>query len=129
MDFLRSRQFLQALQQALEASELRDGDEKRFHGKGVLKAINQINQVISPHIASKSIEVIDQETLDNELINLDGTENKSHLGGNSILAVSIAVSKAAALSQGIALHEWIQSLATKIGIVKNRNKIPTPLLI
>ena len=71
-----------------EAHELRDGDKKRFMGKGVLKAVNNINTIISDHL--KGHDPDDQENIDNMLIKLDGTNNKERLGANAILAVSIA---------------------------------------
>ena len=71
-----------------EAHELRDGDKKRFMGKGVLKAVKNINTIISDHL--KGHDPDDQENIDNMLIKLDGTNNKERLGANAILAVSIA---------------------------------------
>lgn len=75
-----------------EALELRDGDE-RYHGKGVLKAVKNVNEIIKPAIINKKVNVLD---IDNIMIKLDGTENKSKLGANATLAVSLAVLKAAA---------------------------------
>lgn len=90
-----------------EAVELRDQDQKRFNGKGVLGAINNITNIITPKL--KGIEIIDQSAIDKIMIDLDGTENKSKLGANAILAVSIAATKAAASSTGkplfIHLHD------------------------
>src|SRR5688572_6771699 len=74
-----------------EAHELRDGDEKRFHGKGVLKAVGNINQVIGPQIVG--MDPSDQEGVDKKMIAMDGTENKEKLGANSILAVSQVIAK------------------------------------
>src|SRR6202165_2256832 len=71
-----------------EAVELRDGDPKRFGGKGVLKAVGNVNEVIAPKL--KRIDVLDQAEIDRVLIELDGTPNKSNLGANAILAVSLA---------------------------------------
>ena len=79
---------------AREAIELRDGDAGRYGGKGVLKAIENVNTEISEAILG--LEANEQAFLDNALIELDGTENKSRLGANATLAVSIAVAKAAA---------------------------------
>ncbi len=80
-----------------EAHELRDGDNKRFLGKGVLKAVENINKIISEHL--KGRDVSDQENIDNLLIKLDGTKNKERLGANAILAVSIAIYKAQNINQ------------------------------
>ena len=79
-----------------EAIELRDGDKNRYHGKGVLKALDNVKNVIRPNVIG--LDAYDQENLDSKLIELDGTENKSNLGANSILAVSLATAKAAAIS-------------------------------
>ena len=79
-----------------EAIELRDGDKNRYHGKGVLKALDNVQNVIRPNVIG--FDAYDQENLDSKLIELDGTENKSNLGANSILAVSLATAKAAAIS-------------------------------
>tara|TARA_B100000949_G_scaffold47223_1_gene40963 strand:- start:576 stop:1826 length:1251 start_codon:yes stop_codon:yes gene_type:complete len=80
-----------------EAHELRDGDNKRFLGKGVLKAVENINKIISEHL--KGRDVSDQDNIDNLLIKLDGTKNKERLGANAILAVSIAIYKAQNINQ------------------------------
>ena len=80
-----------------EAHELRDGDNKRFLGKGVLKAVENINKIISEHL--KGHDVSDQDNIDNLLIKLDGTKNKERLGANAILAVSIAIYKAQNINQ------------------------------
>ena len=77
-----------------EAVELRDGDKKRYLGKGVLKAVNNVNEVIAPELMGKNPE--DQNAIDMLMIKLDGTENKGKLGANAILGVSLAVAKAAA---------------------------------
>ena len=80
-----------------EAHELRDGDNKRFLGKGVLKAVENINTIISEHL--KGHDASDQENIDNLLIKLDNTKNKERLGANAILAVSIAIYKAQNINQ------------------------------
>ena len=80
-----------------EAHELRDGDNKRFLGKGVLKAVENINKIISEHL--KGHDVSDQDNIDNLLIKLDGTKNKERLGANAILAVSIAIYKVQNINQ------------------------------
>src|SRR3989338_431418 len=77
-----------------EAVELRDGDKNRFLGKGVLNAVKNVNEQIAPQI--KDVDPYDQSGIDKFLINLDGTENKSRLGANAILGVSMAVAKAVA---------------------------------
>ena len=89
---------------AREAIELRDGDANRYGGKGVLKAIENVNTEISEAVLG--LEANEQAFLDNALIELDGTENKSRLGANAILAVSIAVAKAAAEESGLPLYRY-----------------------
>ena len=86
-----------------EALELRDGDKSRFLGKGVLKAIAAVNGPIADALAGKDAK--DQATVDQIMIDLDGTENKSNFGANAILAVSLANAKAAAASKGMPLYE------------------------
>jgi enolase len=88
-----------------EAVELRDGDMKRFGGKGVLKAVAAVNGAIRDSVMGANIQ--DQAALDNRLIKLDGTEAKSNLGANSILAVSLAMAKAAAADQGLPLYRHL----------------------
>jgi enolase len=87
-----------------EAMELRDGDAKRFLGKGVLKAVENVNTEISEAIIGLDAE--DQAFIDRTLIELDGTENKSRLGANATLAVSMAVAKAAAEESGLPLYRY-----------------------
>src|SRR6266851_7386424 len=77
-----------------EAVELRDGDPKRFAGKGVLEAVKNVNEVIGPRLEGMSAE--EQIAVDYAMLDLDGTPNKSHLGANAILSVSMAVARAAA---------------------------------
>ena len=88
-----------------EAIELRDEDAKRFAGKGVLKAIENIHTLIAPDLAG--MDPTEQEKIDTRMIELDGTENKSHLGANAILGVSSAVLKAGALDSEKPLYEYI----------------------
>ncbi len=88
-----------------EAVELRDGDPKRFHGKGVLKAVHNINTVIAPAITG--MNVFGQRLIDQTMIALDGTENKATLGANAILAVSLAVAHAAANSERAPLYRYL----------------------
>ena len=79
-----------------EAVELRDGDKAKWGGKGVLKAVNNVNQVIAPAVIQKNLDVKDQAAVDAFLNSLDGTPNKGKLGANAILGVSLAIAKAAA---------------------------------
>jgi enolase len=88
-----------------EAVELRDGDRSRFLGKGVLKAVANVTDIIGPAVAG--MDAGNQRELDEALINLDGTENKGNLGANSILGVSMAVCRAAAASSGISLFQHL----------------------
>ncbi len=99
-----------------EAVELRDGDPKRFHGKGVLKAVSNVNEIISQKIVG--MDVTDQEGIDKVLIELDGTPNKGKLGANAILSVSAASARAAAKVKGQHLFEYLG----------NSKRLPTPLL-
>jgi len=101
-----------------EAVELRDGDKNRFNGKGVLKAVKNINEIIAPVLIGKNPE--NQKDIDNAMINLDGTENKSRLGANAILGVSIAAVKAAALNAGKPVFEYLKK--------ENETRIPLPFL-
>jgi enolase len=91
-----------------EAVELRDGDKKRFGGKGVLKAVANVNKIIAPKLKGKSPHA--QKEIDGLLIKLDGTKNKSRLGANAILGVSMAVCRAAALDSKIPLYAYIRKL-------------------
>lgn len=79
-----------------EACELRDGDKTHWAGKGVLKAVENVNGVIAPALIKEGIDVKDQSAVDSFLNKLDGTQNKTKLGANAILGVSMAVAKAAA---------------------------------
>ena len=88
-----------------EALELRDGDKKRYGGKGTLKAVDNVNNVISD--ALFGWDATDQKAIDAELLNLDGTPNKAKLGANAILGVSLAVAKAAANSLGLPLYRYL----------------------
>ena len=102
---------------SFEAHELRDKDKKRFFSKGVLSSVNLINTEIRETI--KGIDVREQKTIDNMLIELDGTANKSRLGANSILAVSIAVARAAAKFHNVPLFSYIGGI---------NNSLPTPMM-
>jgi enolase len=88
-----------------EAVELRDGDKKRYLGKGVLKAVENVNKIIAPDLAGKNPE--DQSSIDSLMIKLDGTENKGKLGANAILGVSIAVAKASAQNRGLSVFRYL----------------------
>jgi len=88
-----------------EAVELRDGDKSKYLGKGVLKAVTNVNTLINS--ALHGFDVLDQKGVDSLLIKLDGTENKSNLGANAILGVSLAVAKAASLESGLSLYRYI----------------------
>ena len=90
---------------AHEANELRDEDKKRFSGKGVLKAVRIVNEVIAESLEGANAS--DQTAIDQNLIELDGTENKSKLGANSILGVSLACAKAAAQVAGLPLFRYV----------------------
>jgi enolase len=100
-----------------EAIELRDGDKSRYLGKGVLKAVKNVNEVIKEKLIGES--VINQAKIDKMLIELDGTPNKGNLGANAILGVSLAVAKAAANLLGIPLYRYIGGTNAKV--------LPTPM--
>ena len=93
---------------SLEALELRDGDKARYLGKGVLIAVNNVNTVIAAALRGR--DATDQRAIDQVMIDLDGTENKSKLGANAILAVSLATAKAAADSKGVPLYQHFAEL-------------------
>lgn len=103
---------------ANEALELRDGDPARYFGKGVLKAVYNVNEIISPELIGKS--VLDQSLIDRIMIDLDGTDNKSRLGANAILAVSLAVARAAARSMDLPLYRYLGGT--------NANILPVPMM-
>ncbi len=103
-----------------EAHELRDGDKKRYHGLGVLKAIKNINGPIATALVGENI--LNQKKIDKKMIELDGTKNKKKLGANAILAVSLAVARAGALASGQELYEY---LAETFDFSK-KYKLPTP---
>jgi enolase len=94
-----------------EACELRDGDKSKWLGKGVTKAVANVNDVIGPALIKAAIDVKDQSKVDEFLKNLDGTPNKTKLGANAILGVSMAVAKAAAAEKGVPLYAHISDLA------------------
>lgn len=101
-----------------EALELRDEDPHRFFGKGVLKAVTNVNEVIAPALIG--MNVYEQSDIDRRMILLDGTDNKSRLGANAILAVSLAVAKAAAASLGEPLYRYLGSLTSHV--------LPVPMM-
>ncbi len=101
-----------------EAVELRDGDKGRYLGKGVLKAVANVNEIIAPEIVG--MEVIDQIGIDRAMIALDGTPNKAKLGANAILGVSMAVAKAAASVLGISLYQYLGGF--------NAKQLPVPMM-
>lgn len=101
-----------------EAVELRDGDKERYLGKGVLKAVENVNEVIAPAIIG--LDVTDQVGVDKTLIELDGTENKGKLGANAILGVSMAVAHAAADYLGLPLYQYLGGF--------NAKALPVPMM-
>ncbi|VFP81678.1 phosphopyruvate hydratase [Candidatus Erwinia haradaeae] len=105
-----------------EALELRDNDEKRFLGKGVMKAVDSINGLITKHIIGNDAK--DQSRIDQIMIDLDGTQHKSRLGANAILAVSLANAKAASASKGMPLYAHIAELVNNPG----QFSMPLPMI-
>ncbi|HBQ64777.1 MAG TPA: phosphopyruvate hydratase [Clostridiales bacterium] len=103
---------------AFEAVELRDGDKNRYLGKGVEKAVDNVNTLIAPEV--EGMNVFDQVAIDRAMIALDGTPNKSKLGANAILGVSLAVAKAAAETLGISLYQYIGGVNAKV--------LPVPMM-
>ena len=101
-----------------EAVELRDGDKKRYGGKGVLKAVENVNNVIAP--ALLGMHAHEQSIIDRKMIEMDGTKNKSKLGANAILGVSMAVARAAAASAGIPLYQYLGGAGAR--------RIPVPCM-
>ncbi len=105
-----------------EAQQLRDGDSARFFGQGVLKAVDAVNTVIAPKLVG--MEASEQQQIDKLMLELDGTQNKMKLGGNSILSVSQAVCKAAAKSSLLPLVLYIRQFISR---EKTEHRIPTPM--
>jgi len=103
---------------AFEAVELRDGDKSRYLGKGVLTAVQNVNEIIAPEIIG--MDATDQVTIDKIMIELDGTHNKGKLGANAILGVSLAVAKAAAESLDLPLYQYIGGTNAKV--------LPVPMM-
>ena len=104
-----------------EALELRDGDKKRYLGKGVLKAVSNVNQIIAPALLKQGLDAASQTEIDKFLIDLDGTEIKSKLGANAILGVSLAVCRAAADYFGLPLYQYLGGVNSKILPVPHMN--------
>jgi len=102
-----------------EAVELRDGDKARYLGKGVQKAVDNVNNIIAPALID-TFNVTDQVAIDRKMIELDGTENKSKLGANAILGVSMAVAHAAADMHGLPLYQYLGGF--------NAKQLPTPMM-
>ncbi|GAA5863846.1 hypothetical protein JCM3774_001176 [Rhodotorula dairenensis] len=94
-----------------EAVELRDGDKSKYLGKGVFKAVANVNDVLGPKLIEANLDITNQEAVDKLLIDLDGTPNKGKLGANAILGVSTAVAKAAAAEKGVPLYVHLADLA------------------
>ena len=103
---------------SFEAVELRDGDKSRYLGKGVLKAVENINKIIAKEL--EGMNVFEQAEIDKKLIEIDGTENKGKLGANATLGVSLAVAKAAANSLGMSLYKYIGGV--------NAKTLPIPMM-
>ena len=103
---------------SFEAVELRDGDKSRYLGKGVLKAVENVNKIIAKEL--EGMNVFEQAEIDKKLIEIDGTENKGKLGANATLGVSLAVAKAAANSLGMSLYKYIGGVNAKI--------LPVPMM-
>ncbi|KKQ95113.1 MAG: Enolase [Candidatus Woesebacteria bacterium GW2011_GWB1_43_14] len=109
-----------------EALELRDNDPKVYHGKSVYKAVQSVNQIIGPALVQLQIDPSKQDVVDKKIIELDGTKNKTKLGANSTLAVSVATTKAGAIVNNMSLHRWVSALAKSRGI-DAKPHIPTPM--
>ncbi|HQA57219.1 MAG TPA: phosphopyruvate hydratase [Acetivibrio sp.] len=103
---------------AFEAIELRDNDKNRYLGKGVQKAVDNVNNIIAPKV--EGMKVFDQVAIDNMMIGLDGTPNKAKLGANAILGVSLATAKAAAEALGLSLYQYIGGV--------NAKTLPVPMM-
>jgi enolase len=103
---------------AYEAVELRDNDKSRYMGKGVLKAVENVNNTIAPELIG--MDALDQVGIDQMMLELDGTPNKGNLGANAILGVSIAVAKAAAASLGQPLYQYLGGI--------NAKELPVPMM-
>ncbi|MFH1259756.1 MAG: phosphopyruvate hydratase [Elusimicrobiota bacterium] len=106
-----------------EALELRDGDKKRYLGKGVLKAVDNVNKTIAPLLIGKTI--VDQKNIDQAMIALDGTPTKAKLGANAILGVSLACARAGSVSNRLPLYEYLRQIFS----IRDQNYLlPVPLM-
>jgi enolase len=103
---------------AYEAVELRDGDKSRYLGKGVIKAVDNVNEIIAPELIG--LDALDQVLIDNHMIALDGTPNKAKLGANAILAVSMATARAASEALGVTLYNYLGGF--------NGKTLPVPMM-
>ncbi len=103
-----------------EAVELRDGDESRYGGKGVLQAVRNVNEVIAPQLLELEIDAREQVLIDQTLIELDGTDNKGNLGANALLGTSLAVAHAAADYLGLSLYRYLGGVNARI--------LPVPMM-
>ena len=105
-----------------EALELRDGDKEHYNGKGVLKAVWNVNNKIADVLIGN--DAADQRAIDQLMLDLDGTENKSKLGANAILAVSLAAAKAVAHAKGMRFYEYVAELAG----TADQMRLPMPMM-
>jgi enolase len=105
-----------------EALELRDGDTNRYCGKGVLKAVENVNVILAQALKGKNVD--NQEEIDELMINLDGTPNKSRIGANAVLGASIAVAKAAAVYRGIPFYRYLADRYLINGVLS----VPIPMV-
>lgn len=109
-----------------EALELRDGDKRRYQGRGVLKAVHNANRFIAP--ALRGMDAREQAAIDQRMIAIDGTPNKSRLGANAILAVSLATCRAAAIAESLPLYRWIEHLCTQAPGHSGTLSLPLPMI-
>ncbi len=108
-----------------EAIELRDDDDARYDGRGVLQAVENVNRVLAPELIGR--DPMDQMSIDQQLLDLDGSPQKSNLGGNALLGVSLAVAHAGAAARGIPLYRHFADLFNTAGIPVDRNKVEPKL--
>jgi len=109
-----------------EALELRDGDANRYLGKGVQKAVDNVNKIIKPVLIGEDVSA--QQKIDEKLVELDGTPNKAKLGANAILGVSLSVAKVAAQERGQSLFEYYSEIAQFQGFKTEARLLPTPMM-
>jgi len=107
-----------------EAVMLLDGDEKRYNGKGMLKAVKNVNEVIGDALVG--VEVRNQRDIDEIMIDLDGSENKGNLGGNAMLGVSLAIARAGANEEKVPLYKYLREI---YGIEREDWKLPRPMMV